>query len=221
MVREIILDTETTGLDPVTGHRVIEIGCLEMKDRVLTGRKFHHYINPEREVPYEAYRIHGISTDFLLDKPKFAEIADDFLEFIDGGKLVIHNAPFDIKFLNHELSLLKLISLDIKEVIDTLPMAKRLFPGAKVNLDALCKKYKIDNSSRTYHGALLDAYLLAEIYIELTGGRQTSFMLNATTSQSDGVVKAQNVKAVGNGLIITPTEEEKNKHEKFLKRAFG
>lgn len=214
--REIILDTETTGLSPFDGHRVVEIGALEMVNKVLTGKKFHFYINPEREMPHEAYRIHGISSEFLKDKPVFKDIAKDFLEFSKGGKLVIHNASFDIKFLNYELSLLKLPSFELSEAIDTLALARKSFPGSRVNLDALCRRFKIDNSSREFHGALLDASLLAEVYVELTGGRQTSFVIEAKnkTNIIDGDIKKE---VEGNKLVIAPSEEELNKHQEFIK----
>lgn len=215
--REIVLDTETTGLNPYEGHRIVEIGALEMVNKVLTGNKFHFYINPQRDMPSEAYRVHGISTDFLKDKPVFQEVADEFLEFIKDGKLVIHNSPFDIKFLNYELSLLNLPSLELSEAIDTLTIARKNYPGARVNLDALCKRFKIDNSSREFHGALLDAALLAEVYVELTGGRQASFVMNSTKSnelQGNSV----DVKAEGNKLVIYPTEEEILKHQEFIEK---
>jgi DNA polymerase-3 subunit epsilon len=213
-MREIILDTETTGLNPLEGHRIIEIGCLEMIDKVLTGREFHCYINPQRDVPQEAYRIHGISSEFLMDKPLFSNIADEFLSFIDGATLVIHNARFDIGFINHELSKLGKIALELSEVIDTLTMARKAFPGARANLDALCKRFKIDNTMRTKHGALLDAQLLAEIYVELTGGRQRSFILseteNAKTAIPDDVIQYQ-----GNNIIIMPNLEELKLYEEL------
>ena len=216
-IREIVLDTETTGLNPHDGHRIVEIGALEMVNKVLTGRKFHFYINPERDMPHEAYRIHGISSDFLKDKPVFKEIANEFLEFIEGGKLVIHNASFDIKFLNYELSLLNLPSLELSEAIDTLIIARKNYPGARVNLDALCRRFKIDNSSREFHGALLDAALLAEVYVELTGGRQTSFVMGGGASNEfhNDIV---DIKAVGNKLVVYPTEEEINKHQEFIEK---
>lgn len=214
-MREIILDTETTGLNPLEGHRIIEIGCLEMIDKVLTGREFHCYINPQRDVPQEAYRIHGISSEFLQDKPLFSNIADEFLSFIDGATLVIHNARFDIGFINHELSRLGKVALDLGEVVDTLMMARKAFPGARANIDALCKRFKIDNTMRTKHGALLDAQLLAEIYIELTGGRQRSFILsevaNAKNAIQDDVIQYQ-----GNNIIIMPNSEELKLYEEFI-----
>jgi DNA polymerase-3 subunit epsilon len=216
--REIILDTETTGLNPKDGHRIIEIGAVEMVNKVLTGQKFHFYVNPERDVPAEAYRIHGISSEFLKDKPLFKDIATDFVNFIEGGKLVIHNASFDVKFLNHELTLVGMQSIELSEAIDTLAIARKMFPGARANLDALCKRFKVDNSSRDYHGALKDAELLAQVYIELSGGRQESFLIAKSTNidKSDFVYVKQN--AVGNKIVILPTEEEKQRHYEFMKR---
>jgi len=214
-IREVLLDTETTGLSPNDGHRIVEIGALEMVNKVLTGNKFHFYINPERNMPNEAYRIHGISQDFLQGKPLFKEIANEFMEFIEGGKLVIHNAPFDIKFLNHELSLVSLPSLELSEAIDTLTIARKTFPGARVNLDALCRRFKVDNSSRDFHGALLDAALLAEVYVELTGGRQTSFSMSGKSSD-ESLNQNLAIKAEGNKIVIFPTEEELSKHEEFI-----
>jgi DNA polymerase III subunit epsilon len=216
-IREIILDTETTGLNPYEGHRIVEICALEMVNRVLTGNKFHFYVNPERDMPEEAYRIHGISSSLLEDKPFFRDIVDDFLKFIENGKLVIHNAPFDIKFLNYELSLLNLSALELSEAVDTLKIARKKYPGARVNLDALCRRFKIDNSAREFHGALLDAALLAEVYVELTGGRQTSFELSNNKLEEYNS-NAISTRAEGNGLVIYPTEEELEKHKEFLKR---
>ncbi len=216
-VREILLDTETTGLSPNDGHRIVEIGALEMVNKVLTGNKFHFYINPERDMPNEAYRIHGISHEFLQDKPLFKEIADDFLKFIEDGKLVIHNAPFDIKFLNYELSLVNLPSLELSEAIDTLVIARKTFPGARVNLDALCRRFKVDNSSRDFHGALLDAALLAEVYVELTGGRQTSFSMSKKLA-NESSNQASTVKVEGNNIVISPTEDELNRHQEFIEK---
>ena len=215
-MREIILDTETTGLDPKSGHRIIEIGMLEMRNKVLTGEKFHFYLNPERDVPQAAYMIHGISTDFLFDKPFFKDIADDFLVFIEGAPLVIHNATFDMKFINHELSLIGRPSLDMANVIDTLPMARKKFPGAKASLDALCNRFKIDNSSRNFHGALLDAKLLSEVYIELMGGRQESFTLSLN-DQSQDVLNANNKSADDlNIVVLKPSEEELADHKMMI-----
>jgi len=173
-MRQIVLDTETTGLDPRQGHRVIEIGALELVDRQLTGRQYHVYINPEREIEQGALEVHGITEEFLRDKPRFAEIADDFLAFADGAELVIHNAPFDIGFIDNELSLTAHEHASITEVstvLDTLELARDLHPGQRNNLDALCKRYEVDNSSRSLHGALLDAEILADVYLAMTGGQ--------------------------------------------------
>jgi len=183
-MRQIILDTETTGLDPASGHRIIEIGCIELIDRKLTGNRFHVYINPEREVDAGAVEVHGLSTAFLADKPRFNDISQDFLGFIDGAELVIHNAPFDLGFLNHELKLagdVKTVA-DYCEVLDTLLMARKKHPGQRNSLDALCKRYGIDNKHRTLHGALLDAEILAEVYLAMTGG-QTTLMMELEDSQ--------------------------------------
>ena len=216
-IREIILDTETTGLSPKDGHRIVEIGALEMVNKVLTGEKFHYYINPERGMPNEAYRVHGISEEFLKDKPLFKDVVQDFLEFIDGGALVIHNAPFDIKFLNHELSLVNKVPLELADAIDTLPMARKKFPGARASLDALCKKFKVDNSSRQFHGALKDAVLLAGVYVELTGGRQSSFSIQGKVVEKK--IEGESLSfAVGNKLVIHPSNEEKKLHGEFLKK---
>ena len=218
-MREIILDTETTGLDPKDGHKVIEIGGVEMINKVLTGNKFHYYVNPERDVPQDAYRIHGISSEFLQDKPLFGDIAHEFINFINNAKLVIHNAQFDIKFLNYELTLLNLPSIDLAEVIDTLIIAKRAFPGARVNLDALCKRFKVDNTNRQFHGALKDAYLLSEVYVELSGGRQVSFSLREI-EENIIIKEEQAIKYTGKGnrIIITPTDNELKEHNAFVSK---
>ena len=218
-MREIILDTETTGLDPRDGQKVIEIGGVEMINKVLTGNKFHCYVNPERDVPQDAYRIHGISSEFLQDKPLFRDIAHEFINFIHNAKLVIHNAQFDIKFLNYELTLLNLPSIDLAEVIDTLIIAKRAFPGARVNLDALCKRFKVDNTNRQFHGALKDAYLLSEVYVELSGGRQVSFSLREI-EENIIIKEEQAIKYTGKGnrIIITPTDNELKEHNSFLSK---
>jgi DNA polymerase-3 subunit epsilon len=177
MEREIVLDTETTGLDPLNGHKIIEIGCVELINRMPTGKVFHKYINPERDVPAEAYAIHGISTDFLQDKPKFEEIADELIEFIGDSKLVIHNADFDMKFLNHHLFNHKKPDISPSQVFCTLIFARKKFPGQQNSLDALCKRFNVDNSHREKHGALLDAEILADVYLELMGGKQNSIKL--------------------------------------------
>jgi len=171
--RQVVLDTETTGLEHQEGHRVIEIGCVEMIDRRVTGRHFHVYINPEREVDEGAMSVHGITNEFLADKPRFADIADDFIEFIRDAELVIHNAAFDVGFLNAELARLEPPGqvADVATVLDTLLLARDLHPGQRVSLDALCKRYEVDNSNRELHGALLDSEILAEVYLAMTGGQ--------------------------------------------------
>lgn len=179
MLREIVLDTETTGLDPRKGDRLIEIGCIELVGHIPTGREFHCFINPERAVPAEAEAVHGISTAFLLDKPLFAEVAADFIEFIAGDTLVIHNAVFDVGFLNAELERIKGPAIAMSRVVDTLQLARRKHPAGPNSLDALCKRYGIDNSKRIKHGALMDSLLLAEVYVELLGVRQASLVLGS------------------------------------------
>jgi DNA polymerase III subunit epsilon len=186
MKREIILDTETTGLDPASGHRIVEIGCVEVVGGLRTGAVFHSYLNPQRDVPQEATRVHGISTDFLKDKPLFAEKVDDFLEFIAHDPLVIHNAAFDMRFINAELTACGFSAIPMERAIDTVMMARKKFPGSPASLDALCKRFNIDLSSRTKHGALLDAELLAEVYLELLGGRQV--MLELAPQKTEAVV---------------------------------
>lgn len=176
-MREIVLDTETTGLDPFTGDRLVEVGCVELMNSLPTGNTFHKYINPERNMPDEAYRIHGLSEEFLRGKPKFAEIAEEFVEFVEDAKLVIHNAEFDMKFINHELAQIGIAVIPMTQVIDTLALARRKHPGSPNSLDALCSRYRIDNSRRTKHGALLDSEILAEVYLELIGGRQAMLTL--------------------------------------------
>ena len=175
-MRQIVLDTETTGLEPEKGHRIIEIGCVELQDRKLTGRHYHQYIQPEREIEEQAMEVHGITNEYLLDKPIFSAVMDDFMTFIDGAELIIHNAPFDIGFLNHELAnhggnKYKKIT-EYCRVIDTLVMARQKHPGQKNNLDALCKRYGVDNSQRDLHGALLDSEILADVYLLMTGGQR-------------------------------------------------
>jgi len=172
-MRQIILDTETTGLEHEEGHRIIEIGCLEMIDRRLTGRQFHEYINPERDVESGALNVHGLTNEFLQDKPRFADISDDLIEFIRDAELVIHNAAFDVGFLDAEFARLEApVHTDqVAQILDTLQLARELHPGQRVSLDALCKRYEVDNSNRTLHGALLDSELLAEVYLLMTGGQ--------------------------------------------------
>jgi len=176
-MREIVFDTETTGLDPANGHRVIEIGCIEILNVIPTGQSFHVYIDPERDMPEEAFRVHGISAEFLKGKKVFAEIAADFLNFIGDGILVAHNAEFDMRFINAEFAMLGLPPIGPERVVDTLAIARRRHPGVSNSLDALCQRYGIDNSRRNKHGALLDAEILAEVYAELSGGRQANLLL--------------------------------------------
>ena len=178
-MREIVLDTETTGLDPEAGHRIVEVACLELENHVQTGRSFQCYLNPEREMPEEAFRVHGLGDDFLAQQPRFAEKVEEFLDFVGEAPLVIHNAEFDLRFLNAELRLCGLGELDRGRAVDTVALARQRFPGAQVSLDALCRRFEIDNSARTLHGALLDCQLLAEVYLELRGGRQPGLVLSA------------------------------------------
>jgi DNA polymerase-3 subunit epsilon len=187
--REIVLDTETTGLDPAAGHRLVEIACVELINHLPSGRTFHRYVNPERDMPSEAQAVHGLTSEFLATHPVFASVVSELLEFIGDSRLVIHNAEFDLKFLNAELAMLGFPPLVARRAVDTVQLARRKFPGAPVSLDALCSRFSIDNSSRTLHGALLDAQLLAEVYLELVGGRQATIELVA------GVVAAATVGA--------------------------
>jgi len=172
MLREIVLDTETTGLDPEQGHRLVEVAAVELVDHLPTGQTFHSYLNPQRDVPEDAFRVHGLSAAFLRDYPAFAEVADPLLEFLQDSRLIIHNAAFDIRFLNAELALLAREPLSLGRAVDTLLLAQRSFPGAANSLDALCRRFSVDNAARTRHGALLDCELLAEVYLHLIGGRQ-------------------------------------------------
>ncbi len=186
-MRQIVLDTETTGLEPSQGHRIIEIGCVELVNRRLTGRHYHQYINPAREVEAGAIEVHGITNEFLADKPLFAQVVEGFLDFVRGAELVIHNAPFDVGFINHELSLLDGRGRieDCCQIYDTLQLARQKHPGQKNNLDALCQRYGVDNSQRDLHGALLDAEILADVYLLMTGG-QTSLALSEDQEGSHG-----------------------------------
>jgi DNA polymerase-3 subunit epsilon len=220
-MRQIVLDTETTGLEPSEGHRIIEIGCIEILDRRITRNSFHTYLNPERQVDAGALEVHGIDNRFLKDKRKFAEVADEFLKFVTGAELVIHNAAFDVGFINHELKGMQNPVTDIGSictVLDTLEMARRQHPGQKNSLDALCKRYNVDNSGREYHGALLDAELLAEVYLAMTGG-QAALVLDAET-QSGGqrVARARQIDRKGLTLAVQrASAEEQVAHEAKLK----
>ena len=217
MTRQIVLDTETTGLNAKLGDRVIEIGCLELLNRRPTDNHFHHYLNPERASEEGAVRVHGISDEFLLDKPRFREIAAEFIEYIRGAELIIHNAPFDVEFLEQELALAKLPPLmqHCAGVRDTLKLAKELHPGKKNSLDALCDRYGVNNARRTLHGALLDAELLAEVYLAMTRG-QDSLVMDlepppAASVAADGVAAARETL-----LVLAPTEEEEALHAAVL-----
>lgn len=218
-MREIVLDTETTGLNPLSGDRLVEIGCVEVVNYMPTGRTYHCYINPERSMPTEAEQVHGLSEEYLADKPKFAEIAGDFLTFIADSPLVIHNAGFDIGFLNAELGRLDRQAIPMARAVDTVTMARKKFPGAPASLDALCRRFDIDNSARTKHGALLDAELLAEVYLELIGGRQPG--LSLATGQ-DGGAQATDEAAAPVEVVArpprphAPSAEELAAHQAFL-----
>jgi DNA polymerase-3 subunit epsilon len=187
-MREIVLDTETTGLDPAAGHRVVEIGCIELFNHVPTGKTFHKYLNPERDMPAEAFAVHGLAEDFLRGQPLFAEVAEELLNFIGDAPLIAHNADFDFRFVNAELRKCGLPIVAPARAIDTVAIARAQFPGAPASLDALCKRFMIDNGSRTLHGALLDAQLLAEVYLELIGGRQPDLALAAVSVEGETTV---------------------------------
>jgi DNA polymerase III subunit epsilon len=222
--RQVVLDTETTGLSTSDDHRIIEIGCVEVMNRRITGETFHQYINPEREIDAGALEVHGISSEFLADKPKFAEISQDFMQFIDGAELIIHNAAFDVGFLNHELAKINTETRRIKDVssvLDTLKLARDKHPGQKNNLDALCKRYEIDNSNRELHGALLDSEILADVYLAMTGG-QVSLSLaaeepvaaNNQTDERGPTVQKQR----GRLRVIKANEAELSVHDDNLQR---
>jgi DNA polymerase III subunit epsilon len=220
MFREIILDTETTGLNPASGDRVVEIGAVELLNHLPSGRTFHVYINPERDMPAEAEAVHGLSAAFLKNKPVFADVAQDFVDFIGDSTLVIHNASFDIGFLNAELGFLKRPAILPERVIDTLHLARTKHPGAQNSLDALCRRYGIDNSKRTKHGALLDSELLAEVYLELIGGRQTALVLD-TSGRRKSVERtfAGPVNLVRPALLpLRLSAAERDAHRLFVKQ---
>lgn len=232
-MREIVLDTETTGFDPFDGDRLVEIGCLELLNHVPTGRTYHQYINPERGMPNEAFGVHGIGPDLLSpprppkpgevtlrDKPVFAKVAQEFLDFIGDAKLVIHNASFDMKFLNAELGWLNLPQLPMAQAVDTLAIARKKFPGSPASLDALCRRFGIDNSSRTLHGALLDSEILAEVYLELIGGRQPGLVLGQAQSQASqgGAVAEWRPTKRPSPLPSRLTNEEAAAHAAFVSK---
>jgi DNA polymerase III subunit epsilon len=218
-MREIVLDTETTGLDPEEGHRVIEIGCVELINRVKTGVTYHTYLNPRRDVPRQAFAVHGISGEFLQDKPLFEDIYKEFLDFISDSTLIIHNAKFDLKFLNFELKKIDAPDLSTQRVVDTLLLARKTFPGAPASLDALCKKYKVDLSQRTKHGALLDAELLSDVYMNLTGGRQTKLEFIEQKRQDLVKSMSQNHRQYREPRAeLALTEEEENSHLTIMEK---
>lgn len=226
-MREICLDTETTGLDPKDGHKIIEIACFELINRVKTGKVFHSFVNPLREVPHDAFRIHGISTEFLKDKPTFDLIADKFLDFIGDDVLVIHNASFDIKFLNFELNILRKKTLEMSRVVDSLMLARKKFPGGQNSLDALCKRFNLDLSKREKHGAMIDTELLCDVYIELMGGAQEGFGFDNIKKNEasknneiiDLVVPKNNKKIIADRNFVV-SDAELKEHQEFIKINF-
>lgn len=217
-MREIVLDTETTGFNAEGDDRIIEIGCVELLNYIPSGETFHVYINPKREVPIEAQNVHGITTEFLKDKPLFREVADDFIEFIQSDTLIIHNAPFDVGFLNAELKRVRRPIIEMTRVLDTLAMARRKYPAGPNSLDALCKRYNIDNSNRTYHGALLDSELLADVYLELSGQRQANLELGADQPQTISAGAEGRVKSASRPNPLAPrlSKAEQQAHAEFI-----
>ena len=214
---EVILDTETTGLSITQKHKIVEIGCLELNNQIATGKVFHTYINPQRSVSEDAYKVHGYSEEFLSDKKTFLEISEDFLNFVNNKKIIIHNAPFDLSFLNYELKLINKKQIDIKNVVDTLEIARQKHPGAQNSLDALCKRFNVDNSKRDKHNALIDCELLKENYINLVDQKEPKLDLN-NTELLDG--KNDSVSILTNNnlrKIIKPSSQELTNHKKYLK----
>ena len=219
-MRQIVLDTETTGIDPKEGHRIIEIGCVEVVNRRLTGNHFHVYINPGRHIEQEAIEVHGITNEFLADKPTFSQVAQEFVSFIKGAQLVIHNAPFDVGFMDHEFgmeaSTKGVITNQICDVLDTLTLARQMHPGQKNNLDALCKRYGIDNSHRTLHGALLDAEILADVYLLMTGGQTKLKLASSSGSDADSTAIRRIQRSANKLQVIKATADEITQHEARL-----
>ena len=215
-LREVVLDTETTGLDPASGHRIVEIGALEMINHVSTGRTYHVHINPEREVDPETVDVHGLTDEFLADKPTFAEIVDDFMEFVGDSPLVIHNAPFDMGFINAELSRVGRTTIPMDRAVDTLVMARTKFPGARASLDALCSRFGVDNSHRKLHGAMVDTDLLAEVYIELLGGRQPDLTFSEAPAEPDEGETRSEVATIRPAREHSPSKEEAEAHAGFI-----
>ncbi|MFN7666726.1 MAG: DNA polymerase III subunit epsilon [bacterium] len=223
-MRHIVLDTETTGLDPAQGHRLVEIGCVEVIHYVPTGRVYHQYINPERDIPQGAFQVHGLSESFLKNHPPFREIAFDFLDFVGDDPLVIHNAKFDMRFLNAELSNHGLTPFPMERAIDTVSLARRKFPGGRASLDALCQRFGIDLSKREKHGALLDAELLADVYLELMGGRQPGFgMATESSAKTQDELSSKIIaeRPLRPARSFAPTEAEKERHAPFIQNLRG
>lgn len=223
-MRELCLDIETTGLDPRSGHRIIEIACVELINKTKTGNFFHTYVNPRRDVPQEAFAIHGISTEFLKDKPIFDHIAQKFLDFVKDTKIIIHNAAFDTKFLNYELGVLGLPTLNMNNVVDSLTIARQKFPGSPASLDALCRRFSVDLSKRTKHGALLDTELLCEVYIELMGGAQHGFGFDVVKKSAEKIeIKTETTFENKNILPkreFPASEEDLRLHQEFIAQNF-
>jgi DNA polymerase III subunit epsilon len=218
-MREIVLDTETTGLEPSEGHRIVEIGAVELFNHMPTGKTYHQYLNPQRPMPKEAFDVHGLGDEFLRDKPLFQAVASDFLAFIGDAQLIIHNAAFDMKFLNAELAAVGFAKLSMSRATDTVAMARQKFPGSPASLDALCRRFGVDNSGREKHGALLDSEILAEVYLELIGGRQPGFGLSTSASpakRGDAPVEAWRPKARPNPLTPRITADEMAAHQAFV-----
>jgi DNA polymerase-3 subunit epsilon len=220
-MREIVFDTETTGFEPNEGHRIVEIGCVELMDHLPTGRTLQFYLNPERDVPIESQRVHGLSREFLNDKPLFASVAEEFLEFIGDAPLVIHNASFDIKFINAELGRVNRAPIPLSRAIDTIEIAKRKFPGARYSLDELCRRFAVDLTQRTKHGALLDADLTAQIYLELIGGRQRGLALAPADIVENTVVMVETSRVRPKKLESLLTEVERLAHLAFVAKELG
>ena len=214
---EVVIDTETTGLSVLEGHRIVEIGCIELNNQVPTKKIFHHYINPERTVSKDAFSLHGYTDEFLLKQKKFSEIADNFLDFINGKKLIIHNASFDITFLNYELKILGKKAINQKNVIDTLELARQKFPGSAASLDALCKRYKIDNSKRQKHSALIDCKLLIQVYINLIDQKEPKLALDGVEKNKEEIVKNFIDVIKYSKKIKKPNELELKLHKNFIK----
>lgn len=218
MKREIVLDTETTGLDPFSGHRIVEIGCVELIGGLRTGASFHTYLNPERDMPPEAFRVHGLSAEFLAGHPVFSQKVDDFLEFIADSALVIHNAAFDMKFINFELEKHGFSAITMERAVDTVLIARKKFPGSPASLDALCKRFNIDLSGRTKHGALLDAELLAEVYLDLCGGRQSMFALDIASRQAIVNDQVTVARTYLEARVFPVSQQEEEAHKAMLSK---